>query len=34
MWGVADNEPITWNMVVGLLFSLAGIYMITRKPKP
>ena len=34
MWGVADNEPITWNMVVGLLFSLAGIYMITRKTKP
>jgi drug/metabolite transporter (DMT)-like permease len=31
-WGIVENEPITWNMVVGLLFSLAGIYLIINKP--
>lgn len=31
-WGIVENEPITWNMIVGLLFSLAGIYLIINKP--
>lgn len=31
-WGIIENEPITWNMMVGLLFSLAGIYLIINKP--
>jgi drug/metabolite transporter (DMT)-like permease len=31
-WGIIENEPITWNMVVGLLFSLAGIYLIISRP--
>lgn len=29
-WGIIENEPITWNMMVGLLLSLAGIYLIIR----
>ena len=33
-WGIVENEPITWNMIVGLLFSLAGIYLIINKPAP
>jgi drug/metabolite transporter (DMT)-like permease len=32
-WGIVENEPITWNMIVGLLFSLAGIYLIIRPAK-
>ena len=31
MWGLYDNEPLTWNMFVGLLLSLAGIYLIMKK---
>ncbi|MBM3920888.1 MAG: hypothetical protein FJ347_06630 [Sphingomonadales bacterium] len=31
-WGLVENEPITWNMIVGLLFSMAGIYLIINKP--
>lgn len=31
MWGVYDDEALTWNMFVGLALSLAGIYLIMRK---
>ena len=31
MWGLYDNEPLTWNMFVGLILSLAGIYLIMKK---
>jgi drug/metabolite transporter (DMT)-like permease len=31
MWGLYDNEPLTWNMFVGLFLSLAGIYLIMKK---
>lgn len=31
MWGVYDNEPVTWNMLAGLALSLGGIYLIMRK---
>lgn len=30
-WGLIDQEPIRWNMIVGLLLSLAGVYLVMRK---
>lgn len=32
-WGVADHENLSWNMFVGLLFSLLGVYLVMRKDK-
>jgi drug/metabolite transporter (DMT)-like permease len=31
IWGLYDNEPLTWNMFLGLFLSLAGIYLIMKK---
>jgi hypothetical protein len=33
MWGFADNESLTWNVFVGMLFLLAAVFIIIRKPK-
>jgi drug/metabolite transporter (DMT)-like permease len=30
-WGLFDQEPIHWNMIVGLLLSLVGVYMVMKK---
>jgi drug/metabolite transporter (DMT)-like permease len=30
-WGLIDQEPIRWNMIVGLLLSLVGVYMVMKK---
>lgn len=30
-WGLIDQEPIRWNMLVGLLLSLTGVYLVMRK---
>lgn len=30
-WGLFDQEPIRWNMIVGLLLSLTGVYLVMRK---
>lgn len=32
-WGLYDNESLTWNMFVGLLLSLVGVYLVMRKEK-
>lgn len=32
-WGLFDHEPIRWNMFVGLLLSLVGVYLVMRKEK-
>jgi drug/metabolite transporter (DMT)-like permease len=33
MWGFADHEQLTWNVFVGMLFLLAAVFIIIRKPK-
>lgn len=30
-WGIIDREPIRWNMIVGLLLSLVGVYLVMKK---
>jgi drug/metabolite transporter (DMT)-like permease len=30
-WGLIDQEPIRWNMIVGLLLSLVGVYLVMKK---
>lgn len=30
-WGLFDQELIRWNMIVGLLLSLVGVYMVMKK---
>ena len=30
-WGLIDQEPIKWNMIVGLLLSLVGVYLVMKK---
>lgn len=30
-WGLFDQEPIHWNMIVGLLLSLVGVYLVMKK---
>ncbi len=32
-WGLFDHEPIRWNMFVGLMLSLVGVYLVMRKEK-
>jgi drug/metabolite transporter (DMT)-like permease len=32
-WGLFDKEPLTWNMFVGLLLSLVGVYLVMRREK-
>ncbi len=32
-WGLLDKEILTWNMFVGLLLSLMGVYLVMRKEK-
>lgn len=35
MWGLLDNEGLTWNMFAGLGFSFLGIYLVMiRKERP
>jgi drug/metabolite transporter (DMT)-like permease len=30
-WGLIDQEPIRWNMIVGLFLSLVGVYLVMKK---
>jgi drug/metabolite transporter (DMT)-like permease len=30
-WGLFDQEPIRWNMIVGLMLSLVGVYLVMKK---
>lgn len=30
-WGLLDHEALSWNMFVGLLFSLLGVYLVMKK---
>ncbi|MFZ9754446.1 MAG: DMT family transporter [Bacteroidia bacterium] len=31
IWGLVDSEALTWNMFVGLLLSLAAVYLVMRR---
>lgn len=30
-WGLIDKEPLTWNMIAGLMLSLLGVWLVMRK---